>query len=74
MLVALYSRHNSLYLKKNNKNFTFKKDIFYGIIIAPVIIILNFFFGVDYIGYAYLISSIIALFVYKPNFNDNKNI
>lgn len=74
MLVALYSRHNSLYLKKNNKNFTFKKDIIYGIIIAPIIIILNFFFGVDYIGYAYLISSIIALFVYKPKFNDNKNI
>ena len=74
MLVALYNRHNNLYLKKNNKNVVFKKDIIYGIIIAPIIIILNFFFGIDYIGYAYLISSIIALFVYKPKFNDNKNI
>jgi hypothetical protein len=74
MLLALYDRHNNLYLKKNVKNFVFKKDIFYGIIIAPLIFILNFFVGVGYIGYAYLVSSIIALFVYKPKFNDIKNI
>ena len=51
--------------KKNNKNLVFKKDIIYGILIAPIIVILNYLFGIDYIGYAYLFSSIIALFVYK---------
>ena len=65
MLLALYSRHNELYAKKNNKNLVFKKDIIYGILIAPIIVILEYLFGVDYIGYAYLVSSIIALFVYK---------
>lgn len=74
MLIALYFRHNNLYLKKNNKNSVFKKDIIYGIIISPIIIVLYFFFGIDYIGYAYLVSSIIALFIYKPKFNDNNNI
>ncbi len=65
MLLALFERHQQLYLKKVNKNLIFKKDILYGIIIAPLIIILNYLFDASAIGFAYLISSFIALFVYK---------
>ena len=65
MLIALSYRHKFLYSQKNKKNYTFKKDIFYGILIAPIIVIIDYLFGVSFLGYSYLISSVIALLVYK---------
>ena len=65
MLRALSNRHEFLSFSKKFQNKIFIKDIFYGISISPIIIILFYTGGSDLLIYSYPISSFLALFYYR---------
>ena len=65
MLTALSNRHNFLSVSKKFQNKIFIKDIIYGVSISPIIIILFYIGGIDFLIYSYPISSFLALFYYR---------
>jgi hypothetical protein len=65
MLLALYDKHTILYEETKNQKNIFIKDVVYGIVIAPIIIIFYYLGGVTLIGFSYLASAILALLFYK---------
>jgi len=65
MLTALSNRHNFLSVSKKFQNKIFVKDITYGVSISPIIIILFYMGGTDFLIYSYPISSFLALFYYR---------
>jgi len=65
MLRALSNRHEFLSFSKNYQKKIFIKDIFYGVSISPIIIILFYIGGTDLLIYSYPISSFLALFYYR---------
>ena len=65
MLRALSNRHEFLSFSKKFQKKIFIKDILYGISISPIIIILFYINGKDFLIYSYPISSFLALFYYR---------
>ena len=65
MLRALSNRHEFLSFSKKSQKKIFIKDILYGISISPIIIILFYIDGKDFLIYSYPISSFLALFYYR---------
>jgi glycosyltransferase involved in cell wall biosynthesis len=65
MLKALSYRHEFLSFSKSFQKKIFIKDIFYGISICPIIIILYYIGEKEALIYAYPISSLLALFYYN---------
>ena len=64
MLIALYHRHKSLSESKIIQNNIFLLDIYYAIILAPIILVTYYFGGISNVAYAYVLSAITALIVY----------
>ena len=52
-----------------NKNYVFKKDILYSVLITPLIIILNYIGEIELIIHAFLISSVISYLIYKYDYS-----
>ena len=65
MLRALSNRHEFLSVSKKFQNKIFIKDVFYGISISPIIIILFYLGGANFLIYSYPLSSLLALFYYR---------
>ena len=65
MLRALSFRHEFLSFSKSFQKKIFIKDIFYGVSICPIIIILYYLGEREALIYAYPISSFLALFYYN---------
>jgi glycosyltransferase involved in cell wall biosynthesis len=65
MLKALSSRHKFLSFSRSFQKKIFIKDIMYGISICPIIVILYYLGGIDYLLYSYPISSFLAIFYYR---------
>ncbi len=65
MLRALSNRHEFLSFSKDYQKKIFIKDIMYGISISPIIIMLFYLGGVNFLIYSYPISSFLALFYYR---------
>ena len=65
MLRALSYRHEFLSFSKSFQKKIFIKDIFYGVSICPIIIILYYLGEKEALIYAYPISSFLALFYYN---------
>ena len=65
MLRALSNRHEFLSVSKAFQNKIFIKDVIYGISISPIIIILFYLGGTNFLIYSYPISSFLALFYYR---------
>jgi len=72
ILLALFNRHINLSQKIRDQNDIFIKDIYYGVIISPIIIILYFLGRENYVSYSYVLSSIVALLIYSSFFKINK--
>jgi glycosyltransferase involved in cell wall biosynthesis len=72
ILLALFNRHINLSQKIRDQNDIFIKDIFYGVIISPIIIILYFLGRENYVPYSYVLSSIVALLIYSSFSKINK--
>ena len=65
MLLGFFYRHLSLSKSLTHQNVIFIKDSFFGIIISPIILITYYLGGENYVAYAYILSSVIALFIFK---------
>ena len=65
MLRALSNRHEFLSFSRASQDKIFIKDILYGISISPIIVILFYLGGTDFLIYSYPISSFLALFYYR---------
>ena len=65
MLRALSNRHEFLSFSKSFQKKIFVKDIMYGVSISPIIIVLYYLGGIDFLIYSYPISSFLALFYYR---------
>ena len=65
MLRALSNRHEYLSFSKEFQKKIFIKDVMYGISICPIIVILFYLGGTNFIIYSYPISSFLALFYYR---------
>ena len=65
MLKALSYRHEFLSFSKSFQKKIFIRDIFYGISICPIILILYYIGEKEALIYAYPISSLLALFYYN---------
>jgi len=72
MLVSLYYRHLDLSKGKKFQRIIFKKDIFYGFVISPIILGFYYLDGVNYITYSYVLSAIISMLVYVRIFRNYK--
>lgn len=72
MLVSLYYRHLDLSVGKKFQRIIFKKDIFYGLVISPIILGFYYLGGVNYITYSYVLSTIISMLVYVRIFRNYK--
>ena len=69
MIKSLRKRHQALFKLFYLRNQVFKRDILYSISIFPLIIILNYYNGIEAISYAYLLSAVISYFVYSINYD-----
>ena len=65
MLRALSKRHEFLSFSKVLQKKIFIKDVMYGISISPIILILFYMGGTDFLIYSYPLSSFLALFFYR---------
>ena len=65
MLRALSNRHEFLSVSKVFQNKIFIKDVMYGISISPIILILFYLGGINFLIYSYPLSSFLALFFYR---------
>ena len=65
MLRALSNRHEFLSVSKTFQNKIFIKDVMYGISISPIILILFYSGGTNFLIYSYPLSSFLALFFYR---------
>jgi hypothetical protein len=65
MLRALSNRHEFLSVSKEFQNKIFIKDVMYGISISPIILILFYLGGTNFLIYSYPLSSFLALFFYR---------
>ena len=65
MLRALSNRHEFLSASKAMQKRIFIKDVLYGISISPIIIVLFYLGGINFLIYSYPISSFLALFYYR---------
>ena len=72
MLVSLYYRHLDLSVGKKFQRIIFKKDIFYGLVISPIILGFYYLGGINYITYSYVLSTIISMLVYVRIFRNYK--
>lgn len=68
MLFALYRRHSILSKGEKYQKIIFQKDIFYGLAIAPIVIIFYYLGGDTLVGFSYIMSSIIAFLFYRKIF------
>ncbi len=71
MIKSLRKRHQALFKFFYLRNQVFKRDILYSISIFPLIIVLNYYNGIEAISYAYLLSAVISYFVYSINYVPN---
>ena len=71
MIKSLRKRHQALFKFFYLRNQVFKRDILYSISIFPLIIVLNYYNGIEAISYAYLLSTVISYFVYSINYAPN---
>ena len=65
MLRALSNRHEFLSISKASQKKIFIKDVMYGISISPIIVILFYIGGINFLIYSYPLSSFLALFYYR---------
>ena len=66
MIHALYARHLRLSKNEEKQKIVFINDIIYGILIAPIVIILYYFENdLSLLKFAYVFSAILAFIVYK---------
>ena len=65
MLRALSNRHEFLSVSKEFQKKIFMKDVMYGISISPIILILFYLGGINFLIYSYPLSSFLALFFYR---------
>ena len=65
MLRALSNRHEFLSFSRSFQKKIFIKDIMYGISISPIIVLLFYAGGTNFLIYSYPISSFLALFYYR---------
>jgi glycosyltransferase involved in cell wall biosynthesis len=65
MLKALYIRHQKLSLSFISQKKVFYADIYYSILISPLILFLYYIAGREWVALSYFFSSIIAYFFYK---------
>jgi len=65
MLRALSNRHEFLSISKASQKKIFIKDVMYGISISPIIVILFYMGGINFLIYSYPLSSFLALFYYR---------
>jgi glycosyltransferase involved in cell wall biosynthesis len=65
MLKALYIRHQKLSLSFILQKKVFYADIYYSMIISPLIIFLYYIAGREWVALSYFFSSIIAYFLYE---------
>ena len=70
MLIGLYNRHKELSISFKNQKKIFNKDIFYGLLISPVIYITYYLGGENFVGYSFIISSVFAFLIYYKIKND----
>ncbi len=70
MLIGLYNRHKVLSISSKNQKKIFNKDIFYGLLISPVIYITYYLGGENFVGYSFIISSVFAFLIYYKIKND----
>ena len=65
MIVGLHIRHKKLFLGFIYQQKVFDIDVKYSILIAPMILILYFIGGEQFLLFSYLLSSVIAYICYK---------
>jgi hypothetical protein len=69
MTYAMYQRHKMLFHKDREQN-VFINDFIFNLIISILLPLLYWLNNVDGIAYLYLISSLIAVIIYKPSSNN----
>ena len=72
MFYGMYIRQELVFEKKIQLNKIFYKDIFYGLILILILPFLDIIGGINFLSYSYLFGSIIAIIIFKTNFNNQK--
>jgi hypothetical protein len=65
MIAGLYIRHKKLSLGFIDQQKVFNIDVIYSILIAPLILILYFIGGQQFLLFSYLLSSVTTYICYK---------
>ena len=72
MFYGMYIRQELVFKKKIKLNNLFYKDIFYGLILILILPILDTLGGINLLSYSYFFGSILAILIFKTNFNKQK--
>ena len=68
----MYIRQELVFEKKIKLNNLFYKDIFYGLILILILPVLDTLGGINLLSYSYLLGSILAILIFKTNFDKQK--